>query len=173
MKQSTLIILLIALSISACVSSKNKGVVGMKRTDKPIVVEQTYKVERQTVWKAITKPEELKQWLFNTIEEFEPRVGFETLFVVEVEGVKYPHRWKVTQADDNKKIQYSWKYDGFSGAAIVTFELSEEAESKTRLQLTYRAVEDFSHEENFTRKVAEEGWTFLIQESLKKYLEKE
>ena len=165
-----LLITPILMLIPACATTK--GVYGMKHTDKPIVVKHTFNQQPSVVWKAITDPGQMKQWLFEPIERFEPKVGFETVFVVDVEGTRYPHRWKVTEAEVNKKVQLSWKYDGFAGAAVVTFQLNEVDEDKTELQLTHIAIEDFGDEEIFSRKIGEEGWNFLIKESLQKHLEK-
>lgn len=142
----------------------------MKKTDEPIIIEHIFDKEVDVVWKAITEPGQMNQWLFEPIESFEPKVGFETVFVVEVEGTKYPHRWKVVEVEVNKRVQLSWKYDGFAGAADVTFQLTELDDGKTQLQLTYKVFEDFEDEEIFSRGVAHEGWSFLIKESLKKHL---
>ena len=58
----------------------------------PIVVEQTYKTAVATVWKAITEPDQMRQWFFEPMMEFKPEVGFETEFDVECEGQVFPHQ---------------------------------------------------------------------------------
>ena len=42
---------------------------------KPIVVEQSFPVTPETVWRAITKPNLMRLWYFEQIEDFRPEVG--------------------------------------------------------------------------------------------------
>ena len=48
--------------------------------NKPIIIEKTYNAPLEIVWKAITNPEDVKQWHFNT-SGFRAEVGFEFQFV--------------------------------------------------------------------------------------------
>ncbi len=57
----------------------------------PIMVEQTYNASIAVVWKAITDKDQMRQWFFETIPDFEPEVGFGTQFNVRVEDQDYPH----------------------------------------------------------------------------------
>ena len=41
----------------------------------PIVVEQSFTVTPETVWRAITKPNLMRLWYFEQIEDFRPEVG--------------------------------------------------------------------------------------------------
>lgn len=59
----------------------------------PIIVEQILDAPAAAVWKAITDPAQMCQWFFEPIADFEPVVGFETEFVVRVEGRTFPHQW--------------------------------------------------------------------------------
>lgn len=93
----------------------------MKNTDKPIVVEQTFDVSITELWNAITELKQMKQWFFENIESFEPKVGFETRFVVENEGSVFPHLWKITEVERLKKITYNWKYEGYTGDSFCNF----------------------------------------------------
>lgn len=98
----------------------------MKITDKPIVVEQIFNRSIEDVWEAITVRDKMILWFFNNIPSFEPRVGFETRFVIQVEDRIFPHLWKLTEVVPLKKITYDWRYEGFIGRTLVTFELFEE-----------------------------------------------
>ncbi|MBW8048840.1 MAG: SRPBCC domain-containing protein [Cytophagales bacterium] len=143
----------------------------MKKTDEPIVVEQIYDTSIENVWDAITVLDKMKQWFFDNIASFEPVVGFETRFVVQVEDRIFPHLWKLTEVVPKKKITYDWRYEGFPGSSIVVFALTEKG-NQTKLRLTYTVVENFPDNiPEFTRESGIEGWNYFIKKSLKQYLE--
>jgi uncharacterized protein YndB with AHSA1/START domain len=142
----------------------------MKTTGQPIVLEQSFDVSREVLWRAITERGQMIQWFFENIEAFEPEVGFHTRFVVENEGRVFPHLWHITQVVPFHKITYNWKYEGYPGDSFVTFELDEHG-NKTRLKLTHTITRDFpSNIPEFTRESCLSGWDFFIRHSLKDYL---
>jgi len=57
------------------------------------------------VWKAITDKDQMKQWYFDTIDDFKPEVGFQTQFKVRNGNKDYLHIWKVTEVETGKKNQ--------------------------------------------------------------------
>ena len=123
------------------------------------------------VWKAITDKDEMKQWYFD-LAEFKPEVGFEFQFEGGPDDRKYLHLCKITEVIPNKKLSYSWKYDRYEGDSFVTFELFDE-NGKTRLKLTHSGIETFPADNpDFARKNFDEGWTSIIEKSIKDYLEK-
>lgn len=140
--------------------------------NEPFVIERIYSAPIQAVWKAITDKDQMKQWYFD-LAEFKPEVGFEFQFEGGKDGRSYLHLCKVTEVILEKKLTYSWRYDGYGGNSFVTFELSEEG-SKTKLKLRHEGLETFPIEnrdlakENFA-----EGWNAIIGTSLKEYLEKD
>ncbi len=138
----------------------------------PIVVERTFSATAETVWKAITEVDQMKQWYMPALGSFEPRVGFETEFSIHHEGKDFPHIWKVTEVVPEKKIAYDWKYRGYPGSSVVTFELFPEGEN-TRLRLTHTGLETFIPKSNpdLARKNFLQGWTQLGTE-LQQFLEK-
>ncbi len=145
----------------------------MKNTDDPIVVEQTFDTSIENVWTAITVLDKMKQWFFDNITSFEPVVGFETRFVIQIEDRIFPHLWKLTEVVPKKKITYDWRYEGYPGSEIVVFELIEEY-NRTKLRLTSTVVEKFPDNiPEFKRESGVEGWSYFIKKSLKEYLEKE
>ena len=87
----------------------------------PIVVEQTFKAPIGVVWKAVTDKDQMRQWFFETMIDFEPEVGFATQFTVRSEDRDYPHEWKVTDVVSEKRIAYEWRYGGFPGTSLVTW----------------------------------------------------
>jgi uncharacterized protein YndB with AHSA1/START domain len=136
------------------------------------VIEQTYQAPNALVWKAISNKDEMKLWYFD-LPEFKPEVGSEFQFMGgPAEDRQYKHICKVTEVIPNKKLSYTWCYDGYHGNTLVTFELFD-AGDQTKLKLTHEGLETFPVDnpdlakENFVI-----GWNWLIGTSLKEFLEK-
>lgn len=140
--------------------------------EEPFVIERRYSAPVEKVWKAITDKDEMKQWYFD-LSEFKPVVGFEFQFTGEGhKGEKYLHLCKITDVVPNKKLTYSWRYDGYEGNSFVTFELFEEGD-KTRLKLTHEGLETFPmNNPDFAKESFAEGWTYIVGKSLKEFVEK-
>lgn len=136
------------------------------------VIEQTYSTGIGRVWKAITDKDEMKLWYFD-LPEFKPEVGLEFRFMGgPAEDRQYQHICQVTEVIPDKKIAYSWRYEGYGGNTLVAFELFDEGE-QTRLKLTHEGLETFPTDNpDFAKENFEVGWIWLIGTSLKEYLEK-
>lgn len=142
------------------------------KTD-PIVVEQTFNAPIAAVWKAITDAEQMRQWFFEPMEDFEPEPGFETRFNVHNEGQDYLHVWNITEVVPEKRIAYEWRYEGLPGNSIVIWELSEIPDG-TKLVLTHEVHEPFPKDDPaFSRESGLAGWEYFIQQSLKAFLERQ
>jgi len=138
----------------------------------PVVVEQTFHASVNQVWNAITDENQMKRWYFDTIGSFEPEVGFETEFNVRSNGKDYFHLWKVTDVEYEKRIAYTWKYAGYSGEALVSFELIKQQGNQTLLRLITSGIETFPVDNaDFSRESWTEGWTYFICKQLKDFLE--
>ncbi len=137
--------------------------------DEPLVVERTFNAPVALVWKALTDKDDIKQWSFD-ISEFAPKVGFEFQFYGGDEGAKYLHRCRVKEAVPNKRLAYTWRYEGYAGDSLVTFELFEQG-NKTRVRLTHEGLETFPKLPAFARKNFEQGWTEIVGTSLKNFVE--
>ncbi len=137
----------------------------------PIRMERIYNAKVKKVWQAITDNNQMKQWYFD-IAEFKPEVGFEFQFTGEgKDGEKYIHLCKVVEVIKEKKITYSWRYDGFEGNSFVTFELSAEGE-ETKLKLTHTGLETFpANNPDFAKESFTEGWNYITGTSLKQFVE--
>ena len=143
----------------------------MKIDEAPVIVEETFDVSAQAVWNAITVVEEMCKWYFDNIPSFEARTGFETGFMVTNEDREFPHLWKVTEVVPLEKISYEWRFEGYPGVGLVTFELAEKEEATT-LKLTNTVCEDFPDDvPEFKRESCLGGWQYFIGQSLKEYLE--
>ena len=137
----------------------------------PFVIERTLNAPVGKVWKAITDRDQMEKWYFN-IAEFKPEVGFEFSFMGGNEDNRYRHLCRITEVIPNRKLQYSWRYDGFEGLSHVTFELFPEGEAATRIKLTHEGLETFpADDHNFARENFVEGWTYIIGKSIKEFVE--
>ena len=140
--------------------------------DTPVIFERTYKAPIEKVWNAITDREDMKLWYFDLVE-FKPEVGFKFQFEGGPPEKSYLHLCEVTEVNPGRKLQYSWRYDGYTGNSFVTFELYPEG-NHTRLKLTHAGLDTFPKDnahlakENFV-----EGWKEIIGINLKDFLEKE
>ncbi len=139
----------------------------------PIVVQELYDATPSQVWKAITDADEMKNWYFD-LPEFKAEKGYNFQFTGGPDdGIQYLHLCEVTDVIPEKKLTYSWRYDGYEGNSFVTFELLPEAE-KTRVKLTHMGLESFPQDnKDFAAGNFQQGWDDIIHKNLKDYLEKE
>lgn len=137
--------------------------------DEPLVVERTFDAPVALVWKALTDKDDIKHWSFD-IREFEPKVGFEFRFYGGDKTSQYLHHCKVTEAIPNKRLAYTWRYEGYAGDSLVTFELFAEG-NKTRLRLTHEGLETFPKIPAFAKANFLQGWTEIVGSSLKNFVE--
>jgi len=143
----------------------------MKKSEEPVVVEETFSAPINDVWKAITDINQMRLWYFDNIPDFKPEVGFETQFNVKSEERNFLHLWKVTEVIPGKKITYTWKFEEYTGDGFVTFELFKQNDH-TKLKLTNQVVEDYPDDiPEFTRESCMAGWTYFINQRLKEFLD--
>jgi len=137
-----------------------------------VIVERHFNAPIDVVWRAITEPEQMRQWYFPSIQAFRPEVGFEAKVYVEHEGDKIEHVWKVTEVVPGKKIAYHWNYTENQGNSTVSWELFDEGKT-TRLRLVHTGLLSFQPEKKprYARKNFFGGWTFFAGR-LKGYVEK-
>ena len=141
--------------------------------DGVIVIERSYNAPIDKVWKAISDKNEMKRWYFD-LSEFKAEPGFEFEFYGEgKQGEKFLHLCKVIEVINQKKLTYSWRYDGYEGNSFVTFELFPEG-NKTRVKLSHKGLETFpvTAHNDFAKENFMEGWTHIIAIGLKEYVEK-
>lgn len=138
----------------------------------PIVIQSIYKAAVKKVWEALTNLDQMKRWYFDSIPDFRPEPGFTTRFNIQHEGKEFLHIWKVTEVVPLKKISYEWRYEGYPGNSLVTFELVPDGDS-TNLTLTHDGLDTFKPElhPELERKNFVEGWTSFIGSALKKFVE--
>ena len=141
--------------------------------NEPFVIERTYEASASVIWKALTDEHEMKKWYFD-LPGFRAEPGYEFTFTAgPKDGPKYTHLCKITEVIPGKKIAYTWRYEGYTGDSLVTFELFSEG-NKTRVKLTHAGLETFPADKDpgLAKKNFEQGWTSFLDVQLKKYLEK-
>lgn len=139
--------------------------------NKDILVEEEYNVSKESIWKALTDKDEMKQWYFE-LSEFKPKVGFKFEFTGEGNtGKKYLHLCEVKEVVLNQKISYSWTYQSVEGFSLVSFEILN-GEKGAKLKLTHEGVNSFpENNPDMAIESFSAGWNHLLKKSLKSYLE--
>lgn len=135
-----------------------------------LTIERLFDASISKVWQAITQKELMKQWYFD-LAEFKAEIGFKFEFVGGPPEKEYLHLCEVTEVIPEKKLTYSWRYDGYEGNSFVSFELFEQG-NQTLLKLTHTGLDTFPKSNpdldisNFRM-----GWDEIINISLKDFLE--
>lgn len=144
----------------------------MKVSDEPIVVEQSFHNSIEEVWSAITELKPMREWFFDNIEEFEPKIGFKTNFAVLSGERTFTHLWEITKVVPLQKITFRWRYKEYPGDSFVKFELNDK-EGSTILRVSTEVIADFPDDiPEFKRESGVQGWNYFIAKQLKAYLEK-
>jgi uncharacterized protein YndB with AHSA1/START domain len=142
----------------------------MSNRNQPIIVEQIFRKSKEQVWKAITDPDEMREWFFENMPNFIPEVGFATKFNVNAGERQFMHIWKITEVTPYEKIVYNWKYENLEGNAFVKFEIFEQG-SQILLRLTNIGLETFPQDiPEFTRESCTGGWQYFINQRLNEFL---
>ncbi len=139
--------------------------------NKKIYLERLFNADVKKVWSALTDKNEMQLWYFD-LKEFQPEVGFVFQFTGGPSPEKqYLHICEITEVIPQKKLSYSWRYEGYAGISFVSFELIPKG-NKTLLKLTHSDIGTFPADiTDFAIKNFEEGWNAIINTSLKNYLE--
>jgi uncharacterized protein YndB with AHSA1/START domain len=142
----------------------------MADSQEPIVVVQELAAPLSTVWEAITDPERMRAWYFDTIADFRAELGFEARFNVNCEGTDFEHIWLVQEVVPGQRLVYGWRYEGLVGDASVQWELAE-TPTGTQLTFTQRVHDSFPDNPLFTREAGIAGWDYFVRQTLKAYVE--
>ncbi|TND07230.1 MAG: Activator of Hsp90 ATPase 1 family protein [Bacteroidetes bacterium] len=144
-----------------------------EKSAKPFVIERIYNAPVEKVWKAISDKDEMKQWYFD-LPDFRAEPGCEFRFTGGPEPDRqYLHVCKVTEVIPGKKLSYTWRYEGYEGDSLVTFELFADG-NKTRLVLTHEGLHTFpASNPDFAKGNFVTGWTHIVNIGLQKFLDKD
>lgn len=140
--------------------------------NEPIIVERTFDNAIIKVWDALVHNDQLQKWYFQ-LADFIPQAGFKFQFTAGKDDQQYLHLCEITEVIAYRKIVYTWKYDGYPGSSLVSFELAEEGE-KTKVKLTHQGTETMeANGADFSRESFTAGWTYIIGTNLRNYLLKQ
>jgi uncharacterized protein YndB with AHSA1/START domain len=134
----------------------------------PLIIEKEMEASMEKIWLAITVPEQMKEWYFD-LPGFKAEVGYAFEFYGGPPEKQYRHLCEVTEVLPGKRLQYSWRYDGYEGNSLVTFELFP-LDEKVMVKLTHEGLESFPPIADLARENFVVGWTELIGELLVKYV---
>ena len=137
----------------------------------PIVIERNFKASTAIIWNALTDLSQLKKWYFD-LDGFQPVPGFRFRFAGKGStGEEYMHDCRVLEVIPGKKIAYSWTYENREGYSVVSFELFPDGD-ETRLVLTHTGVASFAaNGSDFMNESFTQGWTEIIGNQLRLFLE--
>ncbi len=113
----------------------------MEKIEKKITINAT----ASRVWKALTDPKQLGEWMMMPTT-FEPVVGQK--FTFKVEGME---NWdgyiycEVKEVEVNQKLAYSWNSEMINGETLVTILVSEK-EGQTNVTLIHSGWENLPAE---------------------------
>lgn len=126
----------------------------------------------ETVWDALTNPEQIAKYFFGTNAESTWELGAEITFTGTWEGKEYVDKGFIKQIDEPYMLQYSY-WSSMSGTdddeenyGLVTYEL-EETEEGTMLTVTQSGFDD---EEQHSH--SEENWAEVL-DNIQSLLENE
>jgi uncharacterized protein YndB with AHSA1/START domain len=139
--------------------------------NQPVIVERTMHASPKKIWEALTDKNEMKKWYFD-LSEFKAVPGFRFTFDGQnKKGEKKVHLCEVKEVIPMKKLSYSWRYEGVEGDSLVAFELFPDGD-QTKVRVTHTGLETFPPESgDFAKENFLEGWTFIINNSLKEFVE--
>lgn len=142
----------------------------MKKDD-PIVIEKLYHASIARVWKALITPDEIKNW-FLEMPDFKAEVNHVFTFVGGPPDKPYLHLCKVMEVINGRKLSYTWRYEGYEGDSLVTFELFEQGKD-TKIILTHEGLHTFPESNpDLAKGNFVQGWTDIIGTLLKGVVEK-
>ncbi|HET7060130.1 MAG TPA: SRPBCC domain-containing protein [Candidatus Saccharimonadales bacterium] len=141
-------------------------------TGNELVIERIINAPIERVWRALTSQEDLKQWL-PFFSGFKPEVGTKLKFKLGKDpDHQYVHLCEVKEVEENSRLVYSWRYEGYPGYSNVIFELSPAGNSATtKLKLTHEITAPFPADNpDFSGEGFKEGWTYTA-DGLKEFVE--
>jgi uncharacterized protein YndB with AHSA1/START domain len=124
-----------------------------------LIVSQSIEVnaDLSKVWKALTSPEIIKDYLFGTETISDWKVGSPIVFQGDYQGQKYRDHGVILENDQHKKLSYTY-WSGFSGSedlpenyACITYLLEKTADQKTKftwIQKGFANEAGYEHSKN-------------------------
>jgi len=135
----------------------------MKPLEKKVVINAPV----SEVWKALTDPGIIEQWMFMP-NNFKPELNHVFVFNAEMDGNKFDINCKVLEIEKNKKLVYSWSGPFFEGNTTVSIQLKD-SNGETELILIHSG---WGENQEAVRESHSEGWNLRFVEKLKETVEK-
>lgn len=133
---------------------------------KSIRLEQTYSYPPDRVWRALTDPQALGQWLMQT--DFEPRLGKKFQFHDKPRpGWRGIVDCEVVELEPPRRLAYTWQGDPGKPATLVRWTL-EPIAGGTRLVLEHSGFKGIGG--FFLRSILSGGWRDKILQKLARAL---
>lgn len=136
----------------------------MKPIEKKVVINSPV----AEVWKALTDPAKIEQWMLMP-NNFKPELNRDFSFKAEMDGNKFDIKCKVLEIDESKKLVYSWSAPIFEGITTVRIQLKSE-NGGTELTLVHSG---FAESEKDAMESHSKGWELRFVEKLKEVAERE
>jgi uncharacterized protein YndB with AHSA1/START domain len=137
-----------------------------------ITVQTLLNADINTVWSAITDPDQMRAWYFEDMPDFKPEVGFTTGFPMKSTTQTFNALWKVLEVEPKKRIVCEWRYKAYDGRGTVAFNL-EDVDGQTRFTVENKGLETFPQSvPEFTEESCRAGWEYFVQGRLPEYLER-
>lgn len=137
----------------------------------PIIIRQTHATPRPMVWRALTDPEQMRQWYFEELPDFRAEVGFTTQFDVTCEGRVFPHLWEITEVILGERLAYRWRYGGFTADSTVSWDLTDTGSGDTALTFTHTWHTPLPEDDPIlSREACVGGWNYFHHKRLQPFL---
>jgi uncharacterized protein YndB with AHSA1/START domain len=130
----------------------------------------TIHAQPERVWKALTDPEEIKQYMMGATVTTTWTLGSDITWKGEWQGKTFEDKGKIVQFEENKKLRYthysplSGKEDSPENYHTVTISL-EESEDQTHVSLSQTGNESGKEQEH-----ASQNWQSML-DGMKKLIE--
>jgi uncharacterized protein YndB with AHSA1/START domain len=143
----------------------------MSSVEKTIRLERVFDAPAEKIWNALVNKGEMKNWYFD-LADFRAEVGFNFQFTGGPSPERqYIHLCEIKEVVPGRKLSYSWRYQGYSGDSLVTFELVAQGE-KTLLKFSHTGLESFPADNpDLAAKNFAEGWNHIVLKALPAYVE--
>lgn len=130
-----------------------------------------FKVSSETVWKAITDPEKMKEWYFH-IRDFKPEKGCVFTFYEKEEGGSFLHRCEILTIEPERFLEHTWEHPSHSaGRSVLKWEIEPLGGAAVQLTLIHSGLENFADAgAGFAPENYEAGWQGIVGISLRNYL---
>ena len=132
-----------------------------------IILEKSYKYDKEIIWKALTDKKYIAKWLMDTDFKLEKDLDFK-LIDKNAKGWDGVVHCKLIDFEENKKLVYRWNNDKSETATIVEFTIEQNGE-ETSLKINHTGFKGIKGQ--FTKIVLASGWNRMMKNKIELVLE--